>query len=630
MNTTANLLTLAALLATLCASSPAQDPAAAGNPPAAAPSQLPPASLPDPPAAAPAPANPAAPAPADPAAPAAADPAAPPVAAPQPELPPRVPPPVPAAVPAPPPVAPVEEIPAEVPVAPDDPDQDFVEEEGGWRINDANLNDIFQFLAKAAGRQYFHNTKLATAEFKVTGHLNEGNPLQQMEDLGFMYGLTLYTKGDTIYALTEAQLTQLPSSEFHYQLSYLRPTDMDQIKELIKPVLSAGSGVVNFEPKTNTIVIIDSVHHIEMARDLLTAIDRPKGQVVVETKILRINSAVAERVGIDWSGSLGESGASIEVVRSLNSVFGLPAQWGEAAGLTAGNSLSVSESPSASNNIVLSPFQLNGVLRALSSGGIAHQISNPTLITEDNEQANISIIDRVPIITTTSTLSTAGPAQITEEVRYKIDAEDPTIATDPDKHREVGISLTVTPTVLPDGTVRMKLRPRSAQIAEQIRSAETNNLYPRVTEAMIESTARVPDGHSLVVGGFYGEIQKKDKNKVPILGDIPLLNFFFKSNETEKEHTSLVFIVTPTSYSPTSSGANSRLSQRVEAAASLPGDHDWIDPELNPGPAHEANMRRTLRGARNQTAPYYPTAEERRAAPAPRDSKPRFSRARRR
>ena len=232
MKTTTKLLTLAALLATLCASSPAQDPAAAGSPPAAAPSQLPPASLPDPPAvAAPVPADPA-----DPAAPAPADPAAP-VAAPQLELPPRVPPPLPAAVPAPPPVAPVEEIPAEVPVAPDDPDQDFVEEEGGWRINDANLNDIFQFLAKAAGRQYFHNTKLATAEFKVTGHLNEGNPLQQMEDLGFMYGLTLYTKGDTIYALTEAQLTQLPSSEFHYQLSYLRPTDMDQIKELIKPVL---------------------------------------------------------------------------------------------------------------------------------------------------------------------------------------------------------------------------------------------------------------------------------------------------------------------------------------------------------------------------------------------------------
>ena len=56
--------------------------------------------------------------------------------------------------------------------------------------------------------------------------------------------------------------------EFHYQLRYLRPTDMEQIKELIKPMLSPGTGIVNFEPKTNTIIIIDSAHRIEQARDL--------------------------------------------------------------------------------------------------------------------------------------------------------------------------------------------------------------------------------------------------------------------------------------------------------------------------------------------------------------------------
>ena len=100
----------------------------------------------------------------------------------------------------------------------------------GFIIRDANLNDIFQYLAKSAGRQYFHNAKIAGPEFLVTGHLNEGDPLQQMEELAFMYGLSLHTKGTTIYALTQAQLAQLPSAEFHYQLRYLRPTDMEQIK----------------------------------------------------------------------------------------------------------------------------------------------------------------------------------------------------------------------------------------------------------------------------------------------------------------------------------------------------------------------------------------------------------------
>ena len=95
----------------------------------------------------------------------------------------------------------------------------------------------FQFLAKSAGRQYFHNLKINGPDYMVTGHLDDGNPLNQMEELAFMYGLSLHTKGNTIYALTQAQFGNLPSSEFHYRLKYLRPSDMEQIKELIRPML---------------------------------------------------------------------------------------------------------------------------------------------------------------------------------------------------------------------------------------------------------------------------------------------------------------------------------------------------------------------------------------------------------
>ena len=276
-------------------------------------------------------------------------------------------------------------------------------------------------------------------------------------------------------------------------------------------------------------------------------------------------------------------------------------------------------------------MQLTGVLRALAEGGLASQVSNPTLITEDNEQATISIIDRVPIITTTTTAASGGGISanptVTEEVRYKIDTSDKSIDTDPDKHREIGISLVVTPTLLPDGTVRMKMRPRSAQIVEKIKSI-TGNEYPRVTESMVETLARVPDGHSLVVGGFYGEAQIDGKTKVPVLGDIPVLNFFFKSKDATKEKTSLVFIVTPKSYDPTNRSANNSASNRLRTATALDCDHDWIDPE-NPGPAHEANFKRSVRGLQPSEAPYYPRAGE--VQPeyhAPATTQPRFGRGR--
>lgn len=515
---------------------------------------------------------------------------------------------------------------AAAPFAPiEEQKKEMEKSEEGYIIKDAGLNDIFQFLAKSAGKQYFHNLKINGPDFMVTGHLQDGNPLNQMEELAFMYGLSLHTKGNTIYALTQAQLSQLPSSEYHYQLKYLRPNDIEQIKELLKPMLSPGTGIVNFEPKTNTIIIIDSATRIEAAQNLLHGIDKAKGQIVVETKILRVNSNNGIRSGVDWSGSLG-NGVGISVTSDLNSIFGLGGT-------------------STASNLVLSPVTVTGVLRALNDGNLANQVSNPTLITEDNEQATISIIDRIPIITSTTTPGGAsGLPTVSEEVRYKVDSSDKAITEDPKNHREIGISLVVTPTLLPDGTIRMQMRPRSAQITGYVVGQGSGdfagNRYPQVTESMVETLARVPDGHSLLVGGFYGEIKSTDKSKVPILGDIPLINFFFKSKEAAKEQTSLVFIVTPKSYNPLSGSATERVNSGIRSKTELPCDYDWVDP-YNPGPAHETNMRRSIRGLAPSEAPYYPRSDEFPVVKSHRSllggesapqekSKPRFSQARRR
>lgn len=470
------------------------------------------------------------------------------------------------------------------------------EDDGGFLIKDAAINDIFQMLAKRAGKQYFHNTMIAGPEFNVTGHLKGGDPsqkiedlaLQQMEDLGFMYGLTMYQKGSTVYALTTDQLNRLPAAEWHYQLRYLRPTDIEGIKALIQPMLTPGTGIVNYEPKTNTVIVIDSAHHVEQAKNLLTKIDQAKGQIIVEVKILSVNSSAAERTGVDWSSGLGSAGVPLSVAASLNSLFGI------------GGGGSVSSSDGGSGNIVLSPVQIGGVLRALGSGGLVKQISNPTLITEDNELALISLIDRVPIITSTTSNTTAGSSE-TEEVRYRIDESDE--VGNPETSREIGVTVAVTPSLLPDGTIRMKMRPRSAQIVGEVVSATSKNVYPRVSESMIESIARIPDGSSLVIGGFYGEGKKKSSNKVPILGDVPFLNLFFKSKEAEKESSSLVFVVTPTSYDPSSPNQTCLTAKRLSNTMALNGEHNWPD-SANPGAANIPDLERTLRGMRPDVQRY--------------------------
>ena len=455
---------------------------------------------------------------------------------------------------------------------------------GAYQLTDANLNDVFQLLAENANRQYFHNPRIASEEFRVTGRLTPGDPLGKMEQLAFQYGIEMYEKGNTVYALTKDQMTDLPSKEWHYRLRYLRPSDIEGIKNMVLPYLSPGTGIVNYEPKTNTVVVIDTPQRIERVQSWFEAIDRPQGQIVVEVKILSVNSTAVSRLGTNWSSTLGASGLSLSAISDLSSLFGA----------SSGQIIDTSTTGAEDSNFVLSPFELNSVIRALNEGSLVNQKSNPVVITEDNEQAVISIIDRVPIITSTATQGTGGTT-ITEEVRYRVDESDE--VGNPATTREIGITVAVTPSLLPDGTIRLKMRPRSAQVVEQIEGV-TGNVYPRVSESTIETTARIPNGHSLLVGGFYSEVDSKDNTKVPFFGDIPLLNFLFKSKETTKESASLIFVVTPTSYSPESEARNYATTKRLQQTLSLRSGHESVNPAA-PGPAHEADYCRTMRAIRS-------------------------------
>jgi hypothetical protein len=242
------------------------------------------------------------------------------------------------------------------------------------------------------------------------------------------------------------------------------------------------------------------------------------------------------------------------------------------------------------------------VLRALNEGGLAQQESSPTLITEDNEEGLISIIDRVPIITTTVSETTSG-TNLSDEVRYSIDSSDP--VGDPSTTREIGVSVSVTPTILPDNTIRMALRPRSAQIVEFIQGSN-GNTYPRVNESTVTTTARVPNGHSLLIGGFYEENTLDRTNKVPVLGDIPAVNLLFKSKETVKEHTSLVFIITPKLYRPSSVLDNEMTMHEIHDSHVLPTNYDYPNPEA-PGNGYKSDLRNSVNNIFNRYEPDAPS-----------------------
>lgn len=480
-----------------------------------------------------------------------------------------------------------------------------VQPEDGYWIDNAPINEVFQYLARSAGMQYFFNNELNGPEYNITGHLKLDDPRQQMEDLAVYHGLTVYQQRSTVNLMTEAQLARLPVEVMSYQLKYLRGaplnrsaggaaaeegegggalvTDFEKLKSIIRPMLTPVVGQIEFEEKTNTLLITDNSLKLERVRGLLTEIDKAKQQIMVNVRVLRIRRNQGRNVGVDWSTALGESGTTLTIRQSLNALFNLPDLSTVTKSGDPGNpALDLDQVNTQGAGVVFDNLQVQAILRALEAADLVTQEACPTIITEDNEQGLISIVDRFPIITSDITNTTAG-TNVTDKVRYKIDAEDPSATQEPEKNREIGVTLSVTPTLLPDGTVRMKLRPRVAKIVELI-PGRSSNVFPRVSESTVEAISRIPAGQSLFLGGFYDYSDSEGNNKVPILGTIPLVGRLFSSDMKKLEQLSLVFVITPSVYDASNPGAIEEINWKVKDYSGMQPEDLAGDPGLLPKP----------------------------------------------
>jgi Type II secretory pathway, component PulD len=427
------------------------------------------------------------------------------------------------------------------------------------------LNDLYQYLATQAGLQYFHSEALDSK--KVTGQLFKGgDPLENMHELALQYNLVLYQRGRTIYAKTQEQIADLPQQEFRYELKYLRPTQ-DDVHRMVDQFLTSdhGSqiGSVTFEPKVNTIVVMDNESAIRRISTFLNTVDRPKHQISIQVRVLSINNTASKGTGVDWSGVLGSNGLQVT-----------------ASGQLKLSSLLGTDLFKRGASVTVSTNELTAILRALYGNDRVSIENAPLVVTEDNEPANVSVVTRTPIVTTTVTTSN-GVTNLANEVRYQIDAKDKT--DPPQDRREIGTQLAVTPTILPDGTIRLLI---NGTVATQVGTQSVNvgngaspNIYPIVNESHLANLARLPAGYSLILGGFINESKTEQRNKVPVLGDIPLVGYAFRSKNYIKERTNLVFIITPTAYDANSPQQAVGINEKNRQDYSMTPDSNYADPE---------------------------------------------------
>jgi general secretion pathway protein D len=286
-------------------------------------------------------------------------------------------------------------------------------------------------------------------------------------------------------------------------------------------------GFIQADPSTNSLVITAPEPLYKQIRAMIDQLDTRRAQLYIESMIVEVSPTDDATFGFQWQGVLGDKGDK--------NLIGVGTNFG-----STGNIIGINTG-AASGNISLGEgfniglvrnfggtYALAAIARALANQTQTNVVSTPNLITLDNEEAKIVVGENVPFITgqfTNTGTATTNPFQTIER-------------------KDVGITLRIKPQIGEGGTVRMQIFQEQSSVKAET-AAGTTNAGPSTTKRSIESTIVVDDGQIIVLGGLIEDRFTETKNKVPLLGDIPILGALFRSENRTRRKTNLMVFLRP-------------------------------------------------------------------------------------
>jgi general secretion pathway protein D len=307
-------------------------------------------------------------------------------------------------------------------------------------------------------------------------------------------------------------------------------------QKVMTPVISKNVQVVP-DKATNTLVIMAEREDYKVLENIIKQLDVPRAMVYIEALIMEVNTNKDFKLGIEWRG-LTETG----------SVNGNPAAsfiGSGGAGTTAnpgGYSIFDSMISSATTAAFPSGFSMGIVGKGITIGGVTFPtigaviqayktdsevsiLSTPQIMTLDNEEAEINVGSNVPYITQQQ----QAAANLNQVVGYNSY-----------EYKDVGVILNITPHINEGNFVRLKI---SQQVTKVTSAA--NSPTPTTLKRTTKTTVVVKDNETIVISGLMGDSTEADTYKVPLLGDIPILGWLFKTHSTSREKTNLYVFLTP-------------------------------------------------------------------------------------
>jgi type IV pilus secretin PilQ/predicted competence protein len=269
----------------------------------------------------------------------------------------------------------------------------------------------------------------------------------------------------------------------------------------------------------NRLIVVTSPRVIAEIREVVARLDHPARQVMLEARVIEVSTDDLKELGIDWDQL------------SRQSFFFVEGNYDSSDGSGILQQLQVfPNTPGTSDIFKLKNFSRLATTFRVSidlmiQDGNARVLANPKIATLNGREASILIGQRIPY-TITSTVFAGGAAAPTERIEKE----------------EVGIKLRITPLINVDGYITTQISPEVSTI---IGFRGENNDLPVVATREANTTVRLKDGASVLIGGLLSEERTSDVTRVPILGSIPGIGYLFQHHSTGVRKTDLVIEVTP-------------------------------------------------------------------------------------
>lgn len=397
-----------------------------------------------------------------------------------------------------------------------------VSESGNVSIDfrDADIQNVLRILSYKSGVNIVTGPEVTGL---VTIKLKDVPWKRALEVILETYGYGFEQKGNIITVTTiegmkkrreDASLLaeQEPLVTRTFVLNYANAKDV--IASLDKMKTPRGS--VNFDERTNTLIVRDISSNLELIETVIKQLDRTTPQVLIEAKIVETTLDNAERLGIEWTVQASASGSKQAHTWPFHSpsrnafLENAPFPAVEATEFAYGT---------------LSLQQLQATFEMLRNRTDTNILSNPRIVTLDNKPAKIVVGREYPFPNYTYN---------DQQARYQVSGWE---------YKDIGVVFEVTPHVNNAGYITLDLAPKVTDILGFV--TVENATVPQLSKEEAKTNVMIKTGETLVIAGLIKDQVTDTKQKLPLLGDIPLLGRLFQKNEKTVVKQDLLIFLTP-------------------------------------------------------------------------------------